>query len=92
MVTKQTISTEVTPEALAIGNALKKILVLAHESTKDGFQPAQDITTVVMGSFAEISKAISNIGTLNEEMKTELGAAIRGIIVPVTEGAESFLK
>lgn len=84
-------STKVTKEGLDVGLALKKILVLAEQNTRDGVQVA-DLGAVVMGSFTELQEAMKNASHIVNEAKEEPLALSRSVLVPVTEGVEAWVK
>ena len=84
-------TTKVTKEALDVGLAVKKLLVLAESSTQDGAQVA-DLGTIVMGSFQELQEAMKGAGEIVNEAKQHPMALSRAVLVPITEGVESWVE
>ena len=86
------IETTASPEGNDVGVALKKILLLAEESTRDGFQATEDLSKVVMGSFSELQEALKGANKMGEEAKSNPMAFTRSLFVPITEAVEPWLQ
>lgn len=83
---------EVTKEINEVGIAFKKVVEVSIKVMEDGFQAGQDIPTVLMGSYAELTKAIEGADRMPEEAKQEAVKAVMGALVPVSEAIEMLLK
>lgn len=88
----RTIETTVTPEAHDVGVALREILDKAEESTRDGFQAAEDLSSIVMGSFGKLQEALKGASKIGAEAKAAPMALSRAVLVPVTEGVEEWVQ
>ena len=62
------------------------------KALEDGFQAGQDIPTVMLGSFKELSDAFAGIDSMDEEAKDESVKAIMGALIPISEAIEMLLK
>lgn len=79
-------------ESSEIGDCIKKIVTLAHESTIDGFQPTEDMTTIIMGSFKELQTAMIGASLIDDEFEKKPMSVVLSMLVPAAESIEMFLK
>lgn len=60
----------------ALAGHIEKLIDVAGEALKDGFQPGQDLPPVVQALFAEIVPALGDLGKVLSETKEDgLGVA-----------------
>jgi hypothetical protein len=86
------VQTKVAKESHEIGLALNKVCKAIKDAKKDGWQWGQDIPSVVLSSLQPLMSAVDGYEKLPDEYKKELGAAMRGLLVPITDIPEMFIK
>ena len=89
--TLRKIETLVSPELHDVGLAVKKILELAEETSRDGYQ-GEDIATVAMGSFQALQVALKGAGSIKGQAQENPMASLRAVVTPVSEGVEAWLE
>lgn len=83
---------KVTKEINELGLAFKKIVEVGIKALEDGFQAGQDIPTVMLGSFKELSDALAGVDEMDEEAKEESVKAVMGALIPISEAIEMLLN
>lgn len=83
---------DVAKEANEIGVAIAKILVVSNSALEDGFQAGQDIPTVLMGSYAELTKAIEGSEKVLAEFKKAPVESASGLVMPILEAVQAIRK
>lgn len=81
-----------TKEAFEVGNCIKAICKNFKTASADGFQASQDIPAVLLGSITDLMKALEGVQKMGEEAKEDVGAFVKAILIPVSEGVELLLK
>lgn len=79
---------KVEKEFSEIGVAIAKMITVANSALEDGFQAGQDIPTVLMGTYPELSKAMEGIDKLGAAFKENPVASLTGLILPILEAVE----
>jgi len=82
----------VAKEANEIGVAIAKILITSNSALEDGFQAGQDIPTVLMGSYKELTDAIEGSEKVLEEFKKAPLESASGLVMPILEAVQSIRK
>jgi hypothetical protein len=85
------INTKGTKETNEIGLALKDIVVATSKALEDGFQPGQDLPTILLTAVTKLSVAIEGYEKVPAEFKEETVKALMGALIPISEGIESLL-
>ena len=83
---------DVAKEANEIGVAIAKILITSNSALEDGFQAGQDIPTVLMGSYKELTDAIEGSEKVLEEFKKAPLESASGLVMPILEAVQSIRK
>lgn len=78
----------VEKEFSEIGVAIAKMITVANSALEDGFQAGQDIPTVLMGTYPELSKALEGIDKLGPAFKADPVASLTGLIMPILEAVQ----
>lgn len=87
---KKEISVE--KEAHEIGVAIAKILVTSNSALEDGFQAGQDIPSVLMGSYKELTDAIEGSEKVLGAFKSAPIETATGLVMPILEAVASIRK
>ena len=80
---------KVEKEFSEIGVAIAKMITVADSALEDGFQAGQDIPTVLMGTYPELSKAMEGIDKLGPAFKENPVASLTGLILPILEAVQT---
>lgn len=91
METKE-IKVNVEKESKEIGVAIAKLLETSSAAMADGFQAGQDIPTVLMGSYKELSEAIDGADKVGAAFKKDPIAVIEGMLLPILEAVQVIRK
>ncbi|MBF32018.1 MAG: hypothetical protein CL529_12705 [Aequorivita sp.] len=83
---------DVAKEANEIGVAIAKILVTSNSALEDGFQAGQDIPTVLMGSYKELTDAIEGSEKVLKEFKSNPVESASGLVMPILEAVQAIRK
>lgn len=84
------VAVSVEKEFNEIGIAIAKLMETSNSALEDGFQAGQDIPTVLMGSYKELSAAIEGSDKLSDAFKADPVAAIAGIVIPVIKAVQKI--
>jgi len=82
----------VAKEANEIGVAIAKILTVSNSALEDGFQAGQDIPTVLMGSYKELTDAIEGSEKVLAEFKKAPVESASGLVMPILEAVQAIRK
>jgi hypothetical protein len=85
------INTTGAPETLDVGNAVKKVLVEIKKAKADGKVEPAEIIAAITGSLGELIAAADGVINLPAEAKENPMAALRAVVVPVSEGVEALM-
>lgn len=83
---------DVAKEANEIGVAIAKILIVSNSALEDGFQAGQDIPTVLMGSYKELTDAIEGSEKVLKEFKSNPVESASGLVMPILEAVQAIRK
>lgn len=83
---------EVPKEMYEVGEGVKTILVAIANAIKDGWQPAQDIPPILASSFSALMLAVEGCTNIPEEIEAMPVTAIKGAVLPITDGIEEMIK
>lgn len=92
MVEKVKIEIEGTKEINEVGVAVKVLIQNTMAALKDGWQPGQDIPSVMLGSYQSLAKAIDGLSEAGKEVEAAPIDAIMGAMAPIAEGIEIVLE
>lgn len=79
VVEKVTVSLEVPKEQHEVWAALAEVVAQTRKATADGFQAAEDLSAITLGSLQKLSAALGGLGELPEEYQLELASSLEGM-------------
>ncbi len=88
---KVTVSVEVSKSADAIGRGLVDIVRAAKAALADGWQPGQDVPSVLMTSAKDMLSIVSALGQVPADVAEDKVAFLQGMELHAAEVAKLFL-
>lgn len=86
------LKTTATESCKNIGEGIANIMKATENALDDGWQPGTDIPAVLLQSINSFSVIMAEAKDIKPDFKAAPIAAARGILIPVSEGVEEFLK
>ncbi|UOF83070.1 hypothetical protein [Caudoviricetes sp.] len=91
-VEKVELNVMVAKEIHEVGVALESLIKNYKLAAADGFQAAQDLPAVLLGSINDLMKAMEGANKVGDEFKEELSASLKGALIPILNGLELLIK
>lgn len=89
---KLTVEVEVSKEAYELMDGIKKVVESVKKALADGWQPGQDVPTILMESLTALVPAVAGAESIGSEAKEELEAFVTGLGIKSKEIGFLFYK